>query len=121
MRALGDKSGSDADRVGHFGQVDGTLIVDPDAVRRHEVAGLRRVGAAPAQQNIASEVDDAESRWFLLCESKGPRTYRSRPDPFAAVWDEVCQWLTARPERNGRSVFDELQHRYPGRFTDGQL
>jgi hypothetical protein len=54
-------------------------------------------------------------------KSKGPRTYRSRPDPFAAVWDEVCQWLTAEPERNGRSVFDELQQRYPGQFTDGQI
>src|SRR5713226_7368685 len=54
-------------------------------------------------------------------KSKGPRTYRSRPDPFAAVWDEVCQWLTAEPERNGRSVFDELQQRYPGQFTGGQI
>src|ERR1700674_4508132 len=25
-------------------------------------------------------------------KSKGPRTYRSRPDPFAAVWTEVCEW-----------------------------
>jgi hypothetical protein len=37
------------------------------------------------------------------------------------VWDEVCQWLTAQPERNGRSVFDELQQRYPGQFANGQL
>ncbi len=39
----------------------------------------------------------------------------------AAVCAEVCQWLTAQPERNGRSVFDELQQRYPGQFADGQL
>jgi hypothetical protein len=32
----------------------------------------------------------------------------------------VCQWLTAQPERNGRSIFDELQRRYPGQFADGQ-
>jgi hypothetical protein len=37
------------------------------------------------------------------------------------VWDEVCRWLTAQPERNGRSIFDELQERYPGQFTTGQL
>jgi len=54
-------------------------------------------------------------------KSKGPRTYRSRPDPFAAVWDEVCGWLTKQPERNGRSVFDELQLRYTGQFTNGQI
>ena len=29
--------------------------------------------------------------------------------------------MTAKPERNGRSVFNELQLRYPGQFTDGQL
>ncbi|MCA1836659.1 MAG: transposase, partial [Actinobacteria bacterium] len=52
---------------------------------------------------------------------KGPRTYRTRKDPFEAVWDEVCQWLMVQPERTGRSVFDELQQRYPGQFTNGQL
>jgi hypothetical protein len=37
------------------------------------------------------------------------------------VWDEVCKWLSAQPERNGRSVFDELQRLYPGQFANGQL
>ena len=54
-------------------------------------------------------------------KSRGPRTYRTRPDPFEAVWNEVCVWLTTQPERNGRSVFDELQQRYPGQFADGQI
>jgi hypothetical protein len=54
-------------------------------------------------------------------KSKGPRLYRSRKDPFEAVWDEVCQWLSAQPERNGRSIFDELQRRYPSEFANGQL
>ena len=44
---------------------------------------------------------------------KGPRTYRTCKDPFAAVWDKVCQSLMLQPERTGRSVFDELQQRYP--------
>ena len=54
-------------------------------------------------------------------KSKGRRLYRTRKDPFEAVWDEVCQWLTDKPERNGRSIFDELQQRYPGQYADGQL
>jgi hypothetical protein len=29
--------------------------------------------------------------------------------------------VTAQPERNGRSIFNELQQRYPGQFADGQL
>jgi len=52
---------------------------------------------------------------------KGPRTYRTRRDPFETVWEEVCQWLVVQPERTGRSVFDELRQRYPGQFADGQL
>lgn len=54
-------------------------------------------------------------------KSLGPRLYRTRKDPFEAVWEEVCQWLTDHPERNGRSIFNELQERYPGQFARGQL
>jgi hypothetical protein len=31
------------------------------------------------------------------------------------------QWLTAQPERTGRSIFDELQQRYSGQFASTQL
>jgi hypothetical protein len=51
----------------------------------------------------------------------GPRTYRTRVDPFAEVWPEVQGWLEAQPERTGKSLFDELQQRYPGTFSAGQL
>ena len=37
------------------------------------------------------------------------------------MWDEVCQWLVAQPQRNGRSIFDELQQRDPGHFANGQI
>jgi hypothetical protein len=51
----------------------------------------------------------------------GPRTDRTRPDPFAAVWDEVRQELEAQPERTAKAAFQRLQQRYPGRFPDVQL
>jgi hypothetical protein len=51
----------------------------------------------------------------------GPRTWRTRADPFAAVWDEVQGWLAARPDRTAKSLFDELCERYPGQFAPGQL
>ena len=37
------------------------------------------------------------------------------------MWDEVCQWLVVQPERTGRSIFDELQQRYPGQYPDTQI
>ena len=77
---------------------------------------------ATAETIVHLRADGTPKRKYRRTEkSKGPRTYRSRPDPFADVWDEVCGWLTKQPERNGRSVFDELQFRYPGQFSDGQL
>jgi hypothetical protein len=77
---------------------------------------------ATVETIVHLRADGTPKRKYRRTEkSKGPRTYRSRPDPFADVWDEVCGWLTKHPERNGRSVFDELQLRYPDQFSDGQL
>ena len=56
--------------------------------------------------------------------TKPPRrlhSWRTRPDPFAAVWAEICQWLESNPERTAKSLFADLQQQYPGQFTDGQL
>ena len=50
-----------------------------------------------------------------------PRLYRTRVDPFAEVWEEVCGWLAAQPERTAKSLFHDVQERYPGRFPDVQL
>lgn len=52
---------------------------------------------------------------------KRPRTYRTRLDPFAAVWDEVVAWLMEDPARTGKGAFQELQRRSPGQYTDGQM
>jgi len=42
-------------------------------------------------------------------------------DPFEAVWDEICQWLAANPERTAKSLSGELQPHYPDQFSDNQL
>jgi hypothetical protein len=54
-------------------------------------------------------------------ESRAPRTWRTRPDPFAEVWDEVRSLLEVNPGLQAKTLFQELQRRYPGRFQDGQL
>jgi len=38
-----------------------------------------------------------------------PHTWRTRPDRFEGVWEEVCDWLRATPERMAKSLFVELQ------------
>lgn len=60
-------------------------------------------------------------RYRRTKRQQGPRWWRTRPDPFAGVWDEVAAWLAAAPERTAKSIFAELQRRYPGQFPDVQL
>ena len=94
-----------------------------DLVARFDLSACSGVGdEATAETIVRLRADGTPKRKYRRTEkSKGPRLYRSRKDPFEAVWDEVCAWLTAKPERNGRSIFNELQQRYPGQFVGGQL
>ena len=57
----------------------------------------------------------------LPSESKAPHTWRTRSDPFAAVWEEVTALLETNPGLEAKTVFEHLQRTYPGRFADGQL
>ncbi len=57
----------------------------------------------------------------LPSEVKQPHTWRTRQDPFADVWDEVRRKLEINPGLQAKTLFLDLQRRYPGRFADGQL
>ena len=57
----------------------------------------------------------------LPSECKPERTWRTHPDPFADVWEEARELLEVNPGLQARTIFEELQRRYPGRFSDGQL
>ena len=50
-----------------------------------------------------------------------PRWWQTRLDPFATVWAEIEQWLEADPTRTGKSLFQELQQRYPDQYAPMQL
>ncbi len=52
---------------------------------------------------------------------QGPRWWRTRVDPFAAVWTLVQERLTADPTRTAKDLFDQLQPEHPGRFPAMQL
>lgn len=54
-------------------------------------------------------------------KAAGPRTYRTREDPFAGAWEEIHGWLAVEPERTAKSIFLEVQRRDPARHPDGQL
>ena len=49
------------------------------------------------------------------------RTYRTRRDPFEAVWPEVEALLEAAPGLEAKTIFERLQERPEVSFTEGQL
>src|SRR5215210_3690421 len=50
-----------------------------------------------------------------------PRTYRTRQDPFEAVWREVEKMLEAAPGLEAKTIFARLCERPDSAFSDGQL
>lgn len=65
--------------------------------------------------------DGSHTRTYRRTKLHVVRTWRTRPDPFASIWDEVRQRLEAAPECTAKALFQELQRQYPGQYTDGQL
>lgn len=57
----------------------------------------------------------------LPSELKGPRGYRTRPDPFVEDWQWVAEQLQNAPALEAKTLFEALQERRPGRYQDGQL
>jgi len=57
----------------------------------------------------------------LPSQLKKKRDWRTREDPFQEVWGEVEEKLKETPELEALTLFEDLQRRYQGRFTDGQL
>jgi len=57
----------------------------------------------------------------LPSEVKVKQAWRTRADPFAEVWEEVKAKLGINPGLEAKTLFEDLQRRYPGRFADGQL
>ena len=82
--------------------------------KNQEVAAAK-AGMAP---NTAREYL-RDSR--LPSERKEERNWRTRPDPFTEVWDEVRGQVATNPGLEAKTLFEALQRKHPGRFADGQI
>ena len=101
------------------------LVTDAQVRRLREkrMAGKTLAAAAAA----AGMSERAARKWqsgALPSTAKAPRTWRTREDPFADVWQsEVVPQLVA--DTDGRlqvlTLFKALCRRHPGRFQPGQL
>lgn len=60
-------------------------------------------------QRLPSEVSVMDRHW------------RTRADAFAEFWPEMVGKLELNPGLEAKTLFADLQRRFPGRFADGQL
>lgn len=70
-----------------------------------------------------ADMDDKTARKYktrgtLPSANKTPRTYRTRPDPFADVWDSVAARLVNEPRLTAKTLFAWVRTEHPGQFTD---
>jgi hypothetical protein len=87
---------------------------------------LKAAGSPLTRCALLTDMDEKTARKYLdlsqLPSVLAPlHTWRTRPNPFEEVWPEVCALLAVNPGLQAKTIFQELQRRYPGRFADGQL
>lgn len=84
-------------------------------------------GATVAQAAMKANMSPRTAGKYLRLgkvpsQSRKPRTWRTREDPFDA---EDLEWtfqaLAAAPELEAKAMFDYLQERWPDRYAEGQL
>lgn len=73
-----------------------------------------------------ADMDEKTARKYralgkLPSEVKVDHSWRTRGDAFAEVWDEVKEKLKINQGLEAKTLFEDLQRRYPGQFADGQL
>jgi len=103
-------------------EVEGGTKPSLDAVRFDVTAcGLAQGGDGPGDGHADNPSDRNKRKYHRTVQAGQPRWWRTRPDPFADVWEEIEAWLRAAPEQTAKAMFEELRQRYPDRFADSQL
>lgn len=64
---------------------------------------------------------DGEVRPTHRKRSSGPRTWRTRLDPFENVWPLIEQWLNEKPDTTAKDLFHRLQEDSGEQFQPAQL
>jgi len=96
----------------------------------HQVRKLRRLDRLALPKELAAlraGMDPKTARKYrrlgrLPSEVKRmDRNWRTRADPFADVWPQLEEQLRLNPGLEAKTLFADLQRRFPGRFADGQV
>jgi transposase len=92
-------------------------------LRQKRLEGKTQEAAAAAAGMSVRTAREWE-RGALPSESKSPRSWRTRADPFEGVWEsDLVPLLVRDVERvlQATTLYEWLEERHPGRFSPGQL
>ncbi len=87
------------------------------------------VGVAPSRDadlekflaSLATAWQVGEVRPVHHDEPKAQRYWRTRPDPFEAVWPRIRAWLDVDPDPTAKELLEKLHAEYPGQFSSASL
>src|ERR1700738_1550838 len=94
-----------------------------------QIRRLKRLSKTEKTQEVAAAkagMDIKTARKYLRdgglpSEQNQNRTWRTRPDPFDGVWEEIRHRIAAHPGLEAKTLFEAVQRERPGEFADGQL
>ena len=107
------------------------LLDEIRTVQRH-LAGLvggQKLHALPHRdadldrflRSLATAWTEGEVRPTHRAGPRPRRYWRTRKDPFEAVWPDVLLWLEREPDRTAKELFVRLKKDHPNAFQNGQL
>ncbi len=100
----------------------GKRVTDHQVIKYKQLRQRLGQEAAAAKIGISERTARRLERLDRLPSQRGPRTWRTRSDPLAAVWDaEVLPMLRSAPGLAAVTVLEELQRRYEGAYPNGVL
>ena len=95
-------------------------------VQVRKLFSLLSSGVSLRLASLKTGMDEKTARKYRKAERmpsdlSARHDWRTRPDPFALVWDLVEKQLNENPGLQAKVLFVWLQGEYPGQFQDGQL
>ena len=85
----------------------------------------RREGQTQSQASAKAGISERSARRIeaggISALERKERHWRTRKDPFVEVWGrEIVPLLEKQPALDATTLFEDLQDRHPGRFTNGK-
>jgi len=93
-------------------------------LRKKIMREKKTIASAAAAAGISERSAYTWKQGALPSETKTPRVWRTRPDPFAAIWESDVVPLLAADEKGvleGTTILDELRRRHGESYGPAQL